>query len=71
MRPGTSHLALVSGAARDIVAACATASEAQDLRTLRLDYHVPPGMAKDWIACDLANPVARKAPDDKVGQQAG
>ena len=48
----------MTGAAGDIGAACATALEARGLRILRLDRYVPPGMATDWIACDLADPAA-------------
>ena len=52
------RVALVTGAAGDIGAACAIALEASGLRVLRLDRAIPPGQAADWFACDLADPVA-------------
>ena len=54
-----TRVALVTGAAGDIGKACAIALEAQGLRVIRLDRSLPEGAAAaDWIACDLADPVA-------------
>lgn len=71
MMAAAPRVALVTGAAGDIGAACAAALEASGLRVLRLDRHLPTGKAADWIACDLADPVAVSAAIAAVTAGAG
>lgn len=52
------RVALVTGAAGDIGAACAAALGSGGLRVFRLDRHIPAGRTADWLACDLADPAA-------------
>ena len=53
-----TRVALVTGAAGDIGAACSAALEREGLRVIRLDRTLPANASGDWIACDLADPKA-------------
>ena len=53
-----TRVALVTGAAGDIGAACASVLEQQGLRVIRLDRRLPAQTSGQWVACDLADPNA-------------
>ena len=53
-----TRVALVTGAAGDIGAACSAALEREGLRVIRLDRTLPSNASGDWIVCDLADPKA-------------